>query len=302
METQPDETKVDEWPSIMLDIDLLKTFNAIAETGSMAKAARMVFRTPAAVSMQIKKLEELLKCQLLSRKSKETKLTNEGETLIRYCRQILRLNDEAVRHFIKPKLTGKVTVGLPEQFGSYELPLILSHFAKTHPSVQVDVVMDQSSILLKKFEDEIIDIAMLSVNIDTKSEASMKPVRLEKIVWAALDGGEAINKEPLPLALAEKGCNWRDLALKALDTQGRKYRLAYSSENCNGQLAAVRADLAIAAVPDTLVKPPLKKVPESFGLPTIGYAQTSLLVREEASDEVKALSDFMMNILTTQRH
>ncbi|MEM0912247.1 MAG: LysR family transcriptional regulator [Pseudomonadota bacterium] len=285
----------------IIDLDMVKTFTAIAESGNMTKAAKMVFRTPAAISMQVKKLEELLKCELLIRKSREVVLTPEGETLLRYGRQLLKLNEELVTQFISPRLGGTVTIGLPEQFSTNELPAILSHFAKSHPSVQVDVVMGTSVDLKAKFDNGKIDLALISLNLDSVADQYHKTIRLERIVWATLENSAVINKTPLPLALAEYGCSWRSLALKALDDAGIEYRIAYSCENCAGQLAAVKADLAIAAVPESLVSPPLVKIDDSNLLPEIGVSQTNLIVDSKASEATLALKEFIEQVLDPRR-
>ena len=297
MSAESDRTA--RWSMPVIDNEMLKTFVAIAETGSMSKAAKLVFRTPAAVSMQVKKLEEMLECQLFDRKSRTTSLNSEGDTLLRYARKILRLNDEVMTEFLKPKLDGLIKIGLPEQFGVHELPLILSRFAKTHPGVQVQVTMAQSRDLLTMFESKEVDLAVLSANMNASYGGHLQAIRMEKIVWAYLENGCAIKKTPIPLALAEHGCVWRELALKALDDNAISYRLAYTSENCVGQLAAVHADLAVAAVPESLVKLPLKQVPESIDLPEIGYAQTALLCRSDSSEATRELAAFITKVMAT---
>ena len=68
-------------PLPLLEMDVLRTFVAIAETGSFTLAASAVFRTPSAVSMQIKKLEEMLGVQVFSRDARSVSLTQDGEML-----------------------------------------------------------------------------------------------------------------------------------------------------------------------------------------------------------------------------
>ncbi|GGD58296.1 LysR substrate-binding domain-containing protein [Lacimicrobium alkaliphilum] len=280
-----------------LDPDMLRSFVAIAETGSMTKAARIVFRTPAAISMQVKKLEEVLQRKLLERMSRSIALTPDGELLLRYSRQLLKLNEELVSQFLCPRLNGKVTLGMPEQYGTHELPAILSQFAKSHPSVQVDVVLGKSIEIKQRFENGEIDLALVSHNLHVTPDTILKTVRLEKLVWAVNKNSNVIHQSSLPLALAEHGCPWRTLALEALDEAGIDYRIAYSSENCTGQLAAVMADLAVAAVPESLVKPPLKKLGHTNRLPEIGNAQTSLMLNSSASEVTLALKDFILQVL-----
>lgn len=293
------DSKVLGYP--VVDSDMLRTFTAIAETGSMTKAAKMVFRTPAAVSMQVKKLEELLQCELLIRKSRAVELTLKGETLLRYSRQMLKLNDELVSQFLAPKLNGKVTVGLPEHFGTNELPHILSRFAKAHPSVEVDVIMANSIDLKGKFENGEVELALVSANSHAKAEQNHTTIRIERLVWAVLENSQILKQPQIPLALAEHGCWWRRLALQALDTAGVDYRIAYTSANSSGQLAAVRADLAVAAIPESLVSPPLVKIDSNDVLPEIGLAETALLISNDADEVALTLKAFIEKVMGSSR-
>ncbi|EBX4817148.1 LysR family transcriptional regulator, partial [Salmonella enterica subsp. enterica serovar Newport] len=134
-------------PLPLLDLDVLRTFVAIAETGSFSAAANAVFRTPSAVSMQIKKLEDVLGRSVFSRDARSVSLTHDGEVLLGYARRMLAINREAVSKFIVPDIVGVVRLGSPDDFGERVLPHVLKRFAVTHPSIAVDVIIDQSSNL-----------------------------------------------------------------------------------------------------------------------------------------------------------
>ena len=128
-------------PLPLLDSDLVRTFVAIAETGSFTRAARQVFRTPGALSMQIKRLEETLGKTLFVRDARQVRLTPEGEVLLSFGRRLLKLNEEAVAQFLAPSLEGRVRFGTPDDVGTRLLPGVLAQFARSHPAVQVDVVV-----------------------------------------------------------------------------------------------------------------------------------------------------------------
>lgn len=132
-------------PLPMLDIDVLRTFVAIADTGSFSSAANAVFRTPSAVSMQIKKLEEQLGVAVFDRDARSVTLTSDGEILLGYARRLLALNREAVSKFVAPTVTGVVRLGSPDDIGECVLPLVLKRFSESHPGVTVDVVIDQTA-------------------------------------------------------------------------------------------------------------------------------------------------------------
>lgn len=278
-----------------LDLDILRSFVAIAECGSMTQAAKFVYRTPAAISMQIKKLEGLLACSLLLRQSRQIVLTPEGETLLHFARQMLQLNEQTIAQFLKPRLKGILSIGLPDHFGTYELPIILAQFAQFYPSIQVDVALGRSLDLRQRFESGELDLALLSVGLQHRPELSSKTVRVEPLVWVVNEEKALLTARPIPLALAEYGCPWRTLAIEALDNAAIDYRIAYSSENCLGQLAAVKAGLAIAAVPESYALAPLKKLTSTDILPPIGSAQLHLLINPDAGEAAMVLGDFIAN-------
>lgn len=261
----------------LLDSDVLRTFVAIAESGSFTRAAHNVFRTPSALSMQIKRLEETLGQSLFVREARRVRLTPQGEVLLGYGRRLLRLNEEAVAHFIAPPLEGSVQFGSPDDVGSRILPRVLAQFARSHPGVQVEVVVGRSVDLLERVDAGELDLALVTVGNQGPPAERGEVVFSEPLVWASLAGGVAIERTPLPLALANHGCAWRSLALDALDRSGLDYRVAYTSENCAGQEAALLADLAVAPLPLSLVRAPLRSVEAGAGLPAIGEYQVAMV-------------------------
>ena len=89
-----------------LDIDLLRSFAAVADTGGFTAAGEVVARTQSTVSIQIKRLEEIVGKKVFERTSRSLALTPEGEMLLGYARRILELNDETVRRIAEPPVTG----------------------------------------------------------------------------------------------------------------------------------------------------------------------------------------------------
>ena len=133
-----------------IPMELLRTFAAIADCGSFSRAADIVGRTQSAVSMQVKRLEELIEKPLLKRDSRNIKLTAEGLTLLNYTRKILKLNEEALSVLKQPELSGWVSIGLPDDYATRFLPEILASFSRTHPKVQVQVTCEPSHQLLSR--------------------------------------------------------------------------------------------------------------------------------------------------------
>ncbi|WP_445262142.1 LysR substrate-binding domain-containing protein [Pseudomonas sp. EA_35y_Pfl2_R111] len=274
----------------LLESDVLKTFVGIAESGSFTRTAAQVYRTTAAVSMQIKRLEETLGRALFVREARRVRLTPEGEMLLGYARRLLKLNEEAVAQFLAPALAGRVGFGSPTDLGSRVLPGVLSMFARSHPAVQVDVAVGRSADLIEKLDAGELDLILINAGNDGQDDSRGEIIYSEALVWAGRDGGLAVQYSPLPLALAYPGCAWRRTALDALDRFGLPYRIAYSCEQCAGQESAMIADLAVAPFPRSLVRPPLRRLGEEYGLPPLGEYHIKLLRGSNQGDAPAALA------------
>ncbi|HVW56662.1 MAG TPA: LysR substrate-binding domain-containing protein [Rhizobiaceae bacterium] len=277
-------------PLPLLELDILRTFVAIAETGSFTLAAGAVYRTPSAVSMQIKKLEEMLGRSVFNRDARSVSLTNDGEMLLGYARRMLAINREAVSKFVMPDIEGVVRFGSPDDFGERVLPVVLKRFAQSHPNIAVDVVIDQSVNLRRRMSERTLDITLLT-NSTNAYAADCEILLSEPIVWAGMKGGCAYLREPLPVSLWEEGCAWRAGALDALGRDGRDYRVAYMSAHTAGQRAAILSDLAIAPLPKSFIGEDLVELGAKDGLPEIGDYSLAMVVAPDASAPVKAVAD-----------
>jgi len=259
----------------LLDNDVLRTFVTITECGSFTRAAGQIHRTPAALSMQIKRLEEMIGTAVFLRESRQIRLTSGGEMLLSYSRRLLQLNEEAVQQFLAPSVKGKISFGTTDDVGTRILPKVLAQFARSFPSVQVDVEVSSSRENLARIDSNELDMALVIIGNEGE-EVRGAIVHSEPLVWAGCDGGIAAGKSPLPVAIAKQGCVWRRSALDSLEQAGKSYRVAYTCDHASAQEAAMLADLAIAPVPASLVRPPLKSL-EKDGLPIIGKYQISLV-------------------------
>jgi len=278
-------------PLPLLDLDVLRTFVAIAETGSFTSAANAVFRTPSAVSMQIKKLEDILGCSVLSRDARSVTMTTDGEMLLGYARRLLAINREAVSKFIVPDISGVVRLGSPDDYGERVLPQVLKRFAQSHPSVAVDVVIDQSSNLRRRLEDRTLDLTLVTTSSRSRGLAGGEVMLTEPIVWAGAKGGCAHLREPLPVSLWEEGCAWRAAALEVLGREGRNYRVAYMSAHAAGQRSAILADLAVAPLPKSFLGCDLVELTAQDGLPEIGSYSLAMFVAPDVTPPVEAAAD-----------
>lgn len=279
-------------PLPTLELDVLRTFVAIAETKSFSAAAQSVFRTPSAVSMQIKKLEETLKRPVFTRDARNVTLTGDGEILLSYARRLLAINREAVSKFIAPEISGVVRLGSPDDYGERVLPGLLKRFAETHSSIAVDTVIDQSVSLRRRLNEGSLDLTLLTCASD-KIPADAEVLLTEDIVWGGARGGCAHLREPLPVSMWEEGCAWRLRALEALSRADRAYRVAYMSSHTAGQRAAILADLAVAPLPKSFVGDDLACLGPDDGLPELGSYNVVMVIAPNAGAPVLAAADHL---------
>jgi len=277
-------------PLPLLENDVLRTFVAIAETGNFSTAAEAVFRTPSAVSMQIKKLEEQLGTVLFLRDARSVTLTAGGETLLSYARHMLALSNEAVSRFRMPEMQGVVRLGAPDDIGERLLPSILKSFAEAYPGIMIDVTVDMSLTLVRRMEEQRLDLAL----INCASQSLMGTGELifrERLVWAGAKCGTAHLREPLPISIWEDGCTWRSDAIAQLDNSKRPYRVAYLSAHTMAQRAAVVSDLAIAPFPRSYVTEDMTVLGEKEGLPELASFDIRLITSPQASAPSRAVAD-----------
>jgi DNA-binding transcriptional LysR family regulator len=271
-----------------LDVDLLKTFLAIADYGSFTRAAEEVHKTQSAVSMQMKRLEEIVASPLFVKDGRMSRFTPDGERLVDYARRIVAMNDEAVSAFTRPELTGSIRFGTPDDYAERFLPEILARFARTHPLVTVDVDCLGSGELFGRVKRSEIDLALVTHGCDILTD---EPVRREQLVWVTSMRHCAHLAEVLPLAVSHAGCEWRSKVLKSLEKQKRKYRVAYSTPNSNAVNAAVLQGLAVGAVPELCVRPGMRVLTEKDGFPALGSFDIGLVRKPgKANKAIEALA------------
>jgi DNA-binding transcriptional LysR family regulator len=278
-----------------LDLDLLKTFIAIADTGSFTRAADDVGRTQSAVSMQIKRLEDIVGRSLFARDGRQNRLTVHGEKLLDYARRIVKLSDEAVMAFTKPELTGTVRFGTPDDYADRFLPEILARFARTHPLVQVDVDCRSSDALVQLVRRGELDVSLITSEY---GGTGTETVRTEPLVWVVSQRHCPHLQPVLPVALSEAGCAWRKMTMEALEALDRPYRIAYASNNSNAVNAAVLSGLAVGVVPQICFRPAMRMLTEEEGFPPLGEFNIGLVRSPgKSSSAVEALASHVKESL-----
>ena len=283
-----------------LDIDHLKTFLAIADSGNFTRAAQDVNKTQSAVSMQMKRLEEMLGRPLFGKEGRGIRFTTDGERLVEYARRMVALNDEAVSAFLRPGLTGLVRFGTPDDYAELFLPEILARFSRTHPMVTVDVECLDSANLKERMKNGELDLAIVSTG--GKSPTG-EVVRSEPLVWATSARHNTHLTTPLPVAVANMGCAWRKLAEDSLTRNNRAHRIAYSSPNSAAINAAVLRGLAVGAMPEMCLRPGMRVLTEAEGFPPLGNFEIGIIQKAgRVGPAVEALARHVREGLAQTRY
>jgi len=248
-----------------LDIDLLRTFVVIAHAGSLNSAAPRIGRTQAAVSMQIKRLEEIIGQPLLNRGGRGVTLTQEGDRLLAHAQEILSRHDEAITDLTGQGLSGVIRFGCPDEYASSFLSNLIGDFVNDHPNVLIEVVCASTPRLHERLNKHAIELALVSIIEGATDE---KSIRIEPLVWIAKSAA-TLKIEPLPLALSDPDGLDHINALRGLDAAGRRYRIAYASGSLTGLLAVVRSGQALAVLTRTAVPTDLRILGPKYKLPML---------------------------------
>ncbi len=278
-----------------LDSDILRSFVYVAEERNFTRAATRVSRTQSAVSMQMRKLEDILGQTLFHRgRGEGVELTPHGEYLLARAREMLTINDQIWSSFRLPDISGEVRLGTPDDYALQFLPGILRSFAQAHPAVQITVRCAPSCELASAMTAGALDLTLLSEG----NEPEHAPTTLlwrGKLAWMSSVIDDPLRRDPLPLALANNDCAWRRAALRALDAAGRRWRIAYVSDTQIGTIAPVMAGLAVSVTPPTLLPPGVRLLrPGEGDLPELPEFGVLMMVGATKNPKtVAALADFI---------
>jgi DNA-binding transcriptional LysR family regulator len=256
-----------------LDLDVLEMIVAVADAGSFARAAESLHRSPSAVSMQIKAIEEVLGKSLFVRTTRSVAMTDDGRTLVDYGRHMLAMREEAWAAVVRPEIRGRVTIGVPDDYASALLPGVLRKFASAHPRVEIRVVGMPSSQLIPLVKDNTLDLACITKTRGVTGEF----IRHEPMAWVAARGNRQIWKErPLPIAVFAHGSTARAHAITALQRANIRYRMSYESPSLLGLISMLEAGLAIAPLARCSIPAHLALLGEAEGLPPLAALEVVL--------------------------
>ncbi len=223
------------------DIAFLRSFVAVADTGTMRAAGAQRARSTAAISQQVRALETLAGAPLFERARGRVVLSARGRALLPYAREMIRLNDEALVA-LDAGVTGAVRFGMPQDFAQSALAEALAAFVRDHPGVSVQAHLERNSVVARRLEQGELDLAVL---IGREPQPGGIALATQAARWLARENFAVAQGEPLPLLLLEEPCVFRDFALAALRDAGLPYRIVFTSPSVAGLWPAVLAGVGV---------------------------------------------------------
>ncbi|MBL4790411.1 MAG: LysR family transcriptional regulator [Kordiimonadaceae bacterium] len=278
------------------DTAVLRTFVAVTQTGSLARAAALTGRSQPAVSQQLMRLEDIVQLKLFDRGPRGAKLTPDGEAFLSYALRILALTDEAIERFQPQQFKGRIALGVIEDFAFGFLTEALIDFAKMHPDLEMEVIVANSRSMQEDLISGRIDMALgdpFYLNHHTLWRTQME------LRWYASEKFDAA-QSPLPLVMFSEPCRWREPLLAGLNAASLRWRIVYESSSLQAIHAAAAAGLGVACCLERAVPPGARILRELAGLPKAPVVEVAMEVTDAKKNDptILYLSDLIQRLLT----
>jgi DNA-binding transcriptional LysR family regulator len=257
---------------INLDLDTLRTLSLARDLGGLAQTAERLGRTPSAISLQMKRLQDDLGTTLFRKHGRGLALTEAGEVALAYARRILALNDELLDTMQGANLAGHIRAGCAQDFATI-LPSVLSHFASLYPRTQIELLIDGSAALVEAIDKSRIDLAVV---IGHEDRTTAQTVGQLDLVWIASSHYAPLQGQPLPLVVLGPRCAFRKCATQRLDAASIPYRIAANSPSLSGLWAAVLGGLGITMHSALNLPEGLVSAKSLYNLPALGCLPVTL--------------------------
>ncbi|HGG8810381.1 transcriptional regulator LrhA [Enterobacter hormaechei] len=280
-------------PIMNLDLDLLRTFVAVADLNTFAAAAAAVCRTQSAVSQQMQRLEQLVGKELFARHGRNKLLTEHGIQLLGYARKILRFNDEACMSLMFSNLQGVLTLGASDESADTILPFLLNRISSVYPKLALDVSVKRNAFMVEMLKENEVDLV---VTTHRPGQYDCLTLRTSPTHWYCAAEYVLQKGEPIPLVLLDDPSPIRDMVLTALNEASIPWRLAYVASTLPAVRAAVKAGLGVTARPVEMMSPDLRVLGQSEGLPSLPDTEYLLCHNAASNNELaKVVFEAMEN-------
>lgn len=270
-------------PIINLDLDLLRTFVAVADLNTFAAAAAAVCRTQSAVSQQMQRLEQLVGKELFARHGRNKLLTEHGIQLLGYARKILRFNDEACSSLMFSNLQGVLTIGASDESADTILPFLLNRISSVYPKLALDVRVKRNAFMAEMLKSQEVDLIVTTHRPETGNALNL---RTSPTHWYCAAEYVLQRGEPVQLVLLDEPSPFRDMVLETLNAADIPWRLAYVASTLPAVRAAVKAGLGVTARPVEMMSPDLRVLGAVDGLPMLPDTEYLLCCDPEGKNEL----------------
>jgi len=269
---------------VNVSTELLRSFVAIVEQGSMKRAAERVYLTQSAISQQMQRLEKCLHRDLFRRVGHNLALNLAGEQLLGVARQILELNDRLVDNFVYGSgVDPTIRIGLGQGLSDAVLSDELGRFARDRRSRQLQVSVQDTADLLRALQGGELDLAMT-----IEPEGNSAAVKTVPMVWM---GKQHLTEEAvLPVALLQRPCIFRDAAASTLEAAGRSYRVVLETPHLADLRAAVQGGFGITCHTGMMIDDDLIEALPTQILPPLPRVSYTLRTARDACPEVALLA------------
>lgn len=266
-------------------IEWLETFIAIVETGSLTKAAERIARSQSAVSLQLHQLEDTVGARLFGRRGRGMAPTPAGEKLLPIARRAV----SAVREAGAVALDAGqriVRAGVPEEYADHLVPGLLADLAERDPALTVEVECTSSPILERRVRSGHLDLAFV---LAEEIEGAGEPVAVDPVVWLQKAGSRLSRHRPLPVALFEQACGWRNRAIESLDRSGIDFEIVLTSASVGGIRAGLRAGFAVGVLAASTAGTGLERISGRGAPPSLSDAELVLLRGTSQAEDAELL-------------
>jgi len=232
--------------------DLLRAFITIIDLRGFTRAGEMLGRTQPAISLQMKKLQELVDARLFVKDGSDGQLTEAGEIVASYARQILALNDAMMLRLSSRDTRGKLRLGIPNDYADHFLPKLMTGLTLDRSGPTFEVVCDLSHELLRLLRTGLLDV-VVAMTPDGPAEGAFMTWR-EGLTWVGgAESGQHYLTDPLRIVCYPEGCLYRRNMLTALQREGRSFDIVYVSPSLAGIESAVVANFGITVLAQRIV-------------------------------------------------
>lgn len=263
---------------VNLPTELLRTFVTVIEVESYTHAATLLGRTQPAISLQMKRLEDLVGQPLILRTGRDVALTERGEALIAHARQILRLNDIAVGQFDRSTESSTLRIGLPVDYSVRMLQSCMTQIVRQNPDLRTEIRCDLSRNLIAGLRKDELDIAVgLYPGGD---QQFLFRNWLEKPIWVGAKGRTFDDADELPLVVHPYGCVYRDRMTDALKQAKRRWRVAFSSPGIGSVQQAILDGIGVSCLTGPTMMAGLEHLADQTELPDLEPLHIGLFYRQ----------------------